>query len=210
MPSSPKGAAVRSGMFATVTVPDGLWDSPAARDALARREMGAVFRHFRRYTGASQTTLGSLIGLAQSDVSDIERGVRQVTSLDVTMRIAEGLHIPVHLLGLVPAQSPPTEAGSGWDDPVMFAAWTEMGTVQALRALTTTDPGGPMERRDFLVNIAATALVTAATRWLNTTPALPESAAGRNVTTPVVEALHTRLDACSQDGALARRITSVL
>ncbi|MGQ4453205.1 helix-turn-helix domain-containing protein [[Kitasatospora] papulosa] len=59
-----------------------------------------MIKHFRQYTGASQTTVGSLAGLAQSDVSAIERGIRQVQSVDVLTRIAEGLAIPLSLLGL--------------------------------------------------------------------------------------------------------------
>ncbi|MFB7645715.1 helix-turn-helix domain-containing protein [Streptomyces sp. NPDC056084] len=59
-----------------------------------------MIRHFRQYTGASQTTVGSLTGLAQSDVSAIERGLRQVQSLEVLTRIASGLDIPPARLGL--------------------------------------------------------------------------------------------------------------
>ncbi|WP_405614382.1 helix-turn-helix domain-containing protein [Streptomyces sp. NBC_01511] len=83
-----------------LVVPVDLWDHEKARRALAARDLAAVIKHFRQYTGASQTTVGSLAGLAQSDVSAIERGVRQVQSVDVLMRIAEGLAIPLSLLGL--------------------------------------------------------------------------------------------------------------
>ncbi|MFI6056096.1 helix-turn-helix domain-containing protein [Streptomyces violascens] len=69
-----------------------------------------MIRHFRQYTGASQTTVGSLTGLAQSDVSAIERGVRQVQSLDVLTRIAEGLAIPPCLLGLAEETDAPDHA----------------------------------------------------------------------------------------------------
>ncbi|MEU3197562.1 helix-turn-helix domain-containing protein [Streptomyces sp. NPDC006996] len=83
-----------------LAVPVDLWDHEKARRALAARDLAAVIKHFRQYTGASQTTVGSLAGLAQSDVSAIERGVRQVQSVDVLTRIAEGLAIPLSLLGL--------------------------------------------------------------------------------------------------------------
>jgi transcriptional regulator with XRE-family HTH domain len=84
----------------SLAIPVDLWDRAKVRRALAERDLAAVLRHFRQYTGASQTTVGSLVGLAQSDVSAIERGVRQVQSVDVLMRIAEGLSIPLALLGL--------------------------------------------------------------------------------------------------------------
>lgn len=86
-----------------------LWDFEKGRGALAESDLAAVIRHFWKYTGASQTAVGSLVGLAQSDISAIERGVRQVRSVDVLTRIADGIAIPLSLLGLV------SEAGG--DDP---------------------------------------------------------------------------------------------
>ncbi|MFE9882572.1 helix-turn-helix domain-containing protein [Streptomyces sp. NPDC005784] len=83
-----------------LAVPADLWDRERARRALAERDIATVFKHFRQYTGASQTTVGSLVGLAQSDISEIERGLRQVQSVDVLTRIAEGLGIPPGRLGL--------------------------------------------------------------------------------------------------------------
>ncbi|PIB12275.1 hypothetical protein B1C81_00855 [Streptomyces sp. HG99] len=77
-----------------------MWDRERARRALAERDIATVLKHFRQYTGASQTTVGSLVGLAQSDISEIERGLRQVQSVDVLTRIAEGLGIPPARLGL--------------------------------------------------------------------------------------------------------------
>jgi len=45
----------------------------------------------------SQTKLGERVGLVQSDVSDIERGRRRVTSVEVRQRIMAGLAVPAHL-----------------------------------------------------------------------------------------------------------------
>lgn len=83
-----------------LAVPADLWGREKVRRALAERDLAVLIKHFRQYTGASQTTVGSLVGLAQSDISAIERGVRQVQSVDVLTRIAEGLGIPLSLLGL--------------------------------------------------------------------------------------------------------------
>ncbi|NEC91759.1 helix-turn-helix transcriptional regulator [Streptomyces sp. SID12501] len=68
--------------------------------ALATRDAGAILRFFRRHTGASQSQVGSLTGLSQSDVSAIERHLRQATSLDVLGRIAAVLTTPGAMLGL--------------------------------------------------------------------------------------------------------------
>ncbi|MBB5938355.1 helix-turn-helix domain-containing protein [Streptomyces zagrosensis] len=87
-----------------VTPPE-LWNHPAVRQALIDRDIVTVFRHYRRHTGASQTRLGALTGLAQSDISAIERGARRVTSADVLDRTATGLDVPPHLLSRTTVQA---------------------------------------------------------------------------------------------------------
>jgi transcriptional regulator with XRE-family HTH domain len=62
--------------------------------AVAGEDWGGVFRAYRKLTGVSQTVLGERVSLAQSDVSDIERGRRRVTSAEVRRRIVAGLGIP--------------------------------------------------------------------------------------------------------------------
>jgi hypothetical protein len=79
------------------------------RAALSERDMGAVIRIFRRWTGASQTDISVLTGVPQPDVSDLERGARHVTAMELFERFADGLCIPRPLLGLAerqPATSP--------------------------------------------------------------------------------------------------------
>ncbi|MEU6505104.1 helix-turn-helix transcriptional regulator [Streptomyces sp. NPDC046942] len=73
-----------------------LWTHPALAAALARDNWGEVFRTYRKLTGLSQTKLGERVGLVQPDVSDIERGRRRVTSVEVRQRIVSGLGIPHH------------------------------------------------------------------------------------------------------------------
>jgi hypothetical protein len=67
--------------------PPGLWDREDMRSALAARDMGAVITIFRRWTGASQTDTGVLIGMPQPHVSDFERGIRHATSLAMFERL---------------------------------------------------------------------------------------------------------------------------
>ncbi|MFE7132762.1 helix-turn-helix domain-containing protein [Streptomyces sp. NPDC057638] len=81
-------------------VPPELWRRPDIRHALSTHDMGAFLRSFRKHTGTSQSTIGARTGLAQSDISAIERGIRRVTSAEVLARIATGLNIPPHLLAL--------------------------------------------------------------------------------------------------------------
>lgn len=82
------------------SAPPGLWERPEMAKALAERDLGAVITVFRRWTGASQTDVGMLVGIPQPHISGIENGKRLVTSLDLFERFAEGLGIPKHLLGL--------------------------------------------------------------------------------------------------------------
>jgi hypothetical protein len=84
--------------------PPGLWDKAEMRAALSERDMGAVIRIFRRWTGASQTDISVLTGVPQPDVSDLERGTRHVTAMELFERFADGLRIPRPLLGLAERQ----------------------------------------------------------------------------------------------------------
>ena len=93
--------------------PPGLWDREDMRSALAARDMGAVITIFRRWTGASQTDIGVLLGMPQPHVSDFERGIRHATSLAMFERLADGLGIPRPLLGLADSQHDRDEAGPG-------------------------------------------------------------------------------------------------
>ncbi|MFJ6540480.1 helix-turn-helix domain-containing protein [Streptomyces sp. NPDC091385] len=83
--------------------PDWTWERADVRQALRARDMGAVFRHIQKHTGASQARIGVATGMAQGRVNEIINGRREVTRLDVYERIADGLHMPDdarHLLGL--------------------------------------------------------------------------------------------------------------
>ncbi|MGK5533075.1 helix-turn-helix domain-containing protein [Streptomyces sp. URMC 129] len=75
-----------------------LWTHPQLVTAVISEDWGMFFRIYRRLTGLSQTALGERVQLAQSDVSDIERGRRKVTSSEVRQRIVTGLRIPAEIL----------------------------------------------------------------------------------------------------------------
>ncbi|MFD8386013.1 helix-turn-helix domain-containing protein [Streptomyces sp. NPDC059679] len=85
-----------------------LWTHPRLAAAAGDENWQQLFRVWRQLTGTSQTRLGALVGLAQSDVSEIERGRRRVTSTEVRQRIIEGLSIPVELFtgGVRPTPTP--------------------------------------------------------------------------------------------------------
>ncbi|WP_435880347.1 helix-turn-helix domain-containing protein [Streptomyces nondiastaticus] len=89
-----------------------LWTHPELAAAVANEDWAGLLRTYRRLTGISQTKLGELTGLAQPDVSAIERGRRRVTSAEVRQRITAGLGVPAELRG---ADRPRAGAGGETD-----------------------------------------------------------------------------------------------
>ena len=77
-----------------IHVPNKLWSADATIEALARRDVGQLFRFVQRATGATQTRLGVAVGLSQAQVSEIIGGSRRVSSVDVLSRVVVGLGIP--------------------------------------------------------------------------------------------------------------------
>ncbi|MEV6926728.1 helix-turn-helix domain-containing protein [Dactylosporangium sp. NPDC051485] len=97
-----------------IHLPAEFWDRDDVCAALAARDMGTLFRLVRQYSGASQTRIGIVAGMAQSYVSDIVRGRTQVMAHDVFVRIAGGLHMPDAArarLGLAPIPGRGSGAG---------------------------------------------------------------------------------------------------
>jgi transcriptional regulator with XRE-family HTH domain len=119
----------------------GLWSHPTLVSAVTREDWGQVFRTYRKLTGLSQTRLGELVGLVQPDVSDIERGRRRVTSLEVRQRIATGLGIPRSLH--TPAEQPKAGpvpalllAGPGPDEDLLARVTSVVDTAHRVDAPT--------------------------------------------------------------------------
>lgn len=85
------------------------WDGCPLREALARRDMGVVFR-FLRSQGWSRTAVAAATGLSESRVREVAQGKQRITSYEVLERVAEGLTIDRGLMGLAyatPALAPP-------------------------------------------------------------------------------------------------------
>jgi len=117
------------------TAPSDLWDRPEMARALAERDMGSVVRIFRRWTGASQTDISGLVDMPQSHISDLERGRRQITALEVFERFAEGLSIPRHRLGLAePTDDQPPQPADAEDEGDADGRQPPLTTEEAVRA----------------------------------------------------------------------------
>ncbi|MGW4895600.1 helix-turn-helix domain-containing protein [Kitasatospora sp. NPDC004240] len=84
---------------------------PQFTAACASRNVGVVFQLARR-AGIGPAQIARRTGLGVSRVSEILTGGRTVSSMDVVERIADGLRIPGHMVGLAtrPWETPPAPA----------------------------------------------------------------------------------------------------
>ncbi len=83
-------------------IPPEVLTSPDLQHALAEHDFAEAFRLIKRYAGLSQNRIANACGLTPGKVSTIISGSTQVTSYEVLVRIADGLHIPGCMLGLAP------------------------------------------------------------------------------------------------------------
>jgi transcriptional regulator with XRE-family HTH domain/tetratricopeptide (TPR) repeat protein len=123
-----------------------LLTGPASRRALAQRDIAAVYRMLRD-AGISQASIAHATGQKQSEVSEIISG-RQVQSVGLLERIADGLGVPRGWMGLAYA---PDSAATGQDEPQTEDLSDEnllrhAGTVLWGRPIF--GPAGPIRVRD--------------------------------------------------------------
>jgi transcriptional regulator with XRE-family HTH domain len=76
-----------------------MWASLDMRVALARHDVGTVFRLMQRY-GFSQRAIAAQTGITQAEVSEIITGRRRVLAYSVLERLADGLQLPRGWVGL--------------------------------------------------------------------------------------------------------------
>ncbi|MFA1548749.1 helix-turn-helix domain-containing protein [Actinomadura chokoriensis] len=124
--------------------------------ALTFRDIRTVFHLLRQYAGASQTQIAIACGMTQGKVSEtMKKGGRQVTTLEVFERIADGLHMPDiarMTLGLAPLNlnTPPTTANAKVitprDDPAGLVPDAFLGSLDVD---PDVEEGNPVRRRTF-------------------------------------------------------------
>jgi hypothetical protein len=81
-------------------VPRELLLSPVFIEACQARDIGAVFRLAKRHAGIYPSRIARLVEMTPSRVGEIMTGRRTVASMTAIERIADGLRIPGHMLGL--------------------------------------------------------------------------------------------------------------
>jgi hypothetical protein len=135
------------GSYGPLHVPDGFWQRPDVVAALARRDIGALFRILAQRTGASQMRIGTATGNAQPRVSAIVNGRYQVKTLEHLTRIADGLGMPAGariVLGLAPA--PDTDSPAATQG--VAASPASLAPADAPQAGADRGPGGEACRDD--------------------------------------------------------------
>ncbi|NJC72635.1 helix-turn-helix transcriptional regulator [Planosporangium thailandense] len=152
------------------------WSRDDVVAALRTRDIGALFRLIRRYTGASQTQLGIAVGLEQGYVSRIISG-RKVMTIDVLERIADGCGMPDEAritVGLAPCRT-------AADDTSTISAGQADGSWQCAVGRAVEFWGGDVERRDMLRYgvFSAAGYALPALQWFTSEDDLPHSIAGR-------------------------------
>ncbi|MFD5748132.1 helix-turn-helix domain-containing protein [Streptomyces sp. NPDC127033] len=143
-------------------------DREDLRAALIEHDFAAVFALIKKWSGLSQNRIASACQLTPGKVSTIISGSQRVTSFDVMCRIADGLRIPGHLLGLAPRpwehqqdteqQRPPTLPSARPDTDEI--PWRPDATVDLAADLTRSDL--VMDRRAVTRALAGAAVTGAA------------------------------------------------
>ncbi|MGW5736395.1 MULTISPECIES: helix-turn-helix domain-containing protein [Streptomyces] len=91
-------------------LPAGLLTDPEMIDACRVRDFARVFRIVKAKAGVYPSMIARRCELTPSRVGEVIAGRRQLLHMDVVERIADGLRIPGHMLGLArrPWETPPT------------------------------------------------------------------------------------------------------
>ncbi|MFJ2178569.1 helix-turn-helix domain-containing protein [Streptomyces sp. NPDC087851] len=158
-------------------------DRDDVQRALAEHDFAAVFALIKKWGGLSQNRIASACQLTPGKVSTIISGSQRVTSFEVMCRIADGLRIPGHMLGLAPrpweheqqtqhpAESPGVERPAADEVP-----WRPDATIDLAADLTRSDL--VMDRRAVTRALAGAAvtgavLLDSLEGWLQPAAALP-------------------------------------
>lgn len=137
-------------------------DRADVRAALAEHDFAAVFTLIKKWGGLSQNRIASACQLTPGKVSTIASGSQRVTSFDVVRRIADGLRIPGHMLGLTPrpwehqqqTQLPPESPGAR--SAASEVPWRPDATIDLAADLTRSDL--VMDRRAITRALAGAAV----------------------------------------------------
>lgn len=176
---------MRHNTIKPISLDHSFWVRVEVLNALRNRDMGCLLRLVAVHSQASQTRIGTAIGLSQGQVSEVMNGTRQISSIDVLERVADGLAMPDDarmVLGLAPQYRKETEKSNPFrtypvaiNDAItsleQLSAIDGSGRVEALN-LTFRETGFVIASRDWMVARTAT----------NRHPLLPKGVSSTDVT----------------------------
>ncbi|WP_156178727.1 hypothetical protein [Saccharothrix sp. ST-888] len=113
---------------------------PEMINACATREFSVIFGLLKR-AGMYPSMIARACDLTPSRVGEVIAGKRKIEKIDLVERIADGLHIPGHLLGL---------ADRAWEQP---AAPGGKGRQSDAQPFSKADPGGHIDPEFFAAHI---------------------------------------------------------
>ncbi|MDQ2877105.1 MAG: XRE family transcriptional regulator [Actinomycetota bacterium] len=183
---------MRESAFGPVSISPDFWTRADVTQALARRDVGELFRLVKQWTGISQFRIGTATGNAQGRVSEIIRGIYHVESVVCMTRIADGLGMPGPAraaLGLAPGPGDSTAgraASAAPDTSRLDVPGPEYPATpaQAVTASTRLWQADVAQVREALsAPLDAAAWNAAALAWLVSQPdvVLPGASPGRAV-----------------------------
>ncbi|WP_412519463.1 helix-turn-helix domain-containing protein [Actinomadura madurae] len=153
--------------------------------ALTSRDIRTVFHLLRQYAGASQTQIAIACGMSQGKVSETMKGSRQVTTLEVFERIADGLHMPETArmtLGLAPRRRPSASA-------------VTIPRPRSSTQPTPTQGTDPKADSSKAGELAGADDISRLTRWLTASDTTDETIEGLARSTSSLAAAHTQVPA---------------
>ncbi|MFF9312031.1 hypothetical protein ACF1BS_14085 [Streptomyces sp. NPDC014748] len=134
-------------------LPGRLLTDPEMIDACRVRDFSKVFRLVKTKAGIYPSTIARRCDLTPSRVGEVIAGQRKLQHMDVIERIADGLRIPGHMLGL---------ARRSWETPQVLAV-VERETPQVPRTEPQESASPPGPDVDGILALATRTSLSAAT-----------------------------------------------
>ncbi|MFI5808961.1 helix-turn-helix domain-containing protein [Streptomyces sp. NPDC051561] len=151
--------------------------------ALAEHDFASVFTLIKKWGGLSQNRIAAACELTPGKISNVISGQQQIVSFAVICRIADGLRIPGHMLGLArrPWEVEPLDeqqhvAEPDRQPPADESPWRPDVTVDLASTLTRSDL--VMDRREATralagVAVSGAVLLDSLEGWLQPAAAAP-------------------------------------
>ncbi|MEU1421562.1 hypothetical protein [Kitasatospora sp. NPDC005751] len=130
-------------------LPSRLLADPEMVAACRARDFAVIFRLAKARGGFHPSRIARVCGLTPSRVGEVIAGRREIANMTVIERIADGLRIPGHLVGLAPR---------AWERPQVPAQPVALPARQ--RATAPADSVLPSRELDDILAIAASTRVT--------------------------------------------------